>query len=339
LADAEKSPAKEIASFSTLRGPSPDVARSQALAWLKGAGKTDEATLKSFEVIWAQAERPLLDRVADTLALGDPQAAQLLQEARDPSAPAPTAVPALLKDTKQPVFYRANLALAYSKALSNRRVYEEALEGLKAVKPEQVVDPSVYFFHRAVAEHALLLKDDAGRSIVRLMDDVVDAPERYRMVGALMLFDMQTWQEKDLGWIARKMDNIERRLELARGGPQTQKIQKEVVLRLDELIKQLENQAKGASRSNGGQCPDGGQPGGQPGNTTQPRSPQTDSIGGATNTAGKIDEKELRKIADQWGKLPEKERAEAIQNLTRGMPARHREVIENYFRKLAQVQP
>ena len=60
-----------------------------------------------------------------------------------------------------------------------------------------------------------------------------------------MLFDMMGWQDKDLGWIARKMDNIERRLELARGGPQTQKMQKEVVARLDELIKELENKQKG----------------------------------------------------------------------------------------------
>jgi hypothetical protein len=57
---------------------------------------------------------------------------------------------------------------------------------------------------------------------------------------------MQTWKDKDLGWIARKMDNIERRLELARGGPQTQKMQTEVVRRLDEIIKELENQKKGS---------------------------------------------------------------------------------------------
>jgi hypothetical protein len=61
-----------------------------------------------------------------------------------------------------------------------------------------------------------------------------------------MVLDMRSWRDdKDLGWVARKMDNIERRLELARGGPQTQKIQKEVVARLDEIIKQMENQAKG----------------------------------------------------------------------------------------------
>ena len=62
-----------------------------------------------------------------------------------------------------------------------------------------------------------------------------------------MLLDMQTWKDKDLGAVARKMDNIERRLDLARGGPQTQKLQREVVARLDELIKELENKAKGGS--------------------------------------------------------------------------------------------
>ena len=35
------------------------------------------------------------------------------------------------------------------------------------------------------------------------------------MVAGLMLFDMMGWKDKDLGWIARKMDNIERRLEMA----------------------------------------------------------------------------------------------------------------------------
>ena len=39
---------------------------------------------------------------------------------------------------------------------------------------------------------------------------------------------MVTWNDKDLGSIARKMDNIERRLELSRGGPKTQKLEKDV---------------------------------------------------------------------------------------------------------------
>jgi hypothetical protein len=240
-----KRPAGEPISFGTLRPAKPDEIRNQALAWLRSTGKSDAASQKAFEAIWSQADRLLADRLADIFAQGDAQAAKLLAEARDPNQPAPTKVPAVLTDPKQPDFYRANLGLAYAKALSNRRVYEEALAVLKSIKPEQVADPSIYLFHRAVAEHALGLKPAASRSIGRLFDDAVDVPERYRMVSLLMAFDMQSWREKDLGWIARKMENIERRLELSRGGPQTQKIQKEVVARLDEVIKQLENEAKG----------------------------------------------------------------------------------------------
>lgn len=233
--------------FGVIRMPSAAEARGQALAWLKGVGKADATTLAQFEAVWADTERPLLDRVADTLALGDADAAKLLTEARDTTQPAPTAIPATLRDAKKPAFFRANLALAFAKALSNRRVHEEALEALKAVRPENVVDPAAYFFHKAVAEHTLLQKDEAGRTIVRLLDETPDAPERYKMVAMLMHVDMGAWQDKDLGAIARKMDNIERRLELARGGPQTQKMQKDVVLRLDELIKEMENRNKGAS--------------------------------------------------------------------------------------------
>ena len=79
------------------------------------------------------------------------------------------------------------------------------------------------------------VSDELYGTIVRLLDDAVDVPERYRLVAVLMAFDMGSWQEKDLGEIARKMNNIERRLELARGGPHTQKIQKDVVARLDEI--------------------------------------------------------------------------------------------------------
>ena len=245
-ADASKKGTKDIPTFGALRTSTPDEARNEALAWLKGVGKADATSLKAFEVIWAQQGRTVVDRIADTLALGDPVAAKLLEEARDASKPAPMTVPAILKDPKQPAFYRANLGVAYAKALSNRRVFEESLDALKVVKVEQTADPAAYLFHRAVAEHGLVLKEDAHRSIVRLLEDAADAPDRYRMLSVLMALDMQSWKnEKDLGWIARKMDNIERRLELNRGGPQTQKIQKEVVARLDEIIKQLENQAKG----------------------------------------------------------------------------------------------
>ena len=235
---------KRPAAFGAFEPATAEAAKAEAAGWLRTAGKSDPATLQQFETIWKDEGRTVLDRVVETFVLGDPAAAQLIAEARDPFALAPTKVPELLKDAKLPTFYKANLALGVARALSNRRIHEEALETLKPFHPEQVVDPSAYLFHRAVSEHALLLKPDATKTIGRIIDDAPFAPDRYKNVSVLMLLDMQTWKDKDLSAIARKMENIERRLELARGGPQTQKLQKEVVLRLDELIKELENKQK-----------------------------------------------------------------------------------------------
>ena len=46
--------------------------------------------------------------------------------------------------------------------------------------------------------------------------------------------------------------------------------------------------------------------------------------------------KKLKELAEVWGKLPEKDRAKAMAELTRDMPPRYREVIEKYFKKLAE---
>jgi len=321
-----------VYSFGNLKSPTVDEARARARDWLVTTGRTPGDA--AFNAIW-DSDKTLLDRVTETLVLGDAAAAKLLAEARDPAAPAPKEVPAMLRESKLPAFYRNNLALAYAKALSGKRVYEEALDALKAAVPEQVVDPAGYYFHKAVAEHALIQKKEAVHSIARLLDDVADCPERYKMVATLMYLDMQSWKDddKDLTNIAKLMDNSERRLELSRPGPKTQDIQKKIVFRLDELIKDLENQCK-----NGGQCqcPGGGQ---QPGpGTNQPNTPMPDSRIATNSGPGVVDQKKLQNLAANWGKLPEKERAKAMMELTKDLPPRYREVIENYFKTLARSQ-
>lgn len=226
--------------FGTLKAPTAVAAREEALAWLRATGKADPATQSRFQAIWSEEDRPLLDRLASTFSLADAEAARLLSEAQNHNRPTPSDVPAILSDNSRPIFFRANLGLAYARSLAERRDYEGALAVLRLFQPQQVADPAVYFFNRAVAEHALAQKAEANRSIVGLMEDVAQVPDRYRVVALLMYQDMQDWEDKDLGDIARKMDNIERRLALARGGPRTQKLEREVISRLDELIKKLE---------------------------------------------------------------------------------------------------
>jgi hypothetical protein len=60
-------------------------------------------------------------------------------------------------------------------------------------------------------------------------------------------------------------------------------------------------------------------------------------MGGSASGTGDIDKKRIKEIAEVWGKLPEKERARAMVELTRGLPAKDRAVIEEYFRKLQQM--
>ncbi len=326
----------KVYTFSTLKAPSAEVVKARADAWLK-VSKADVAALTKAAAVWAQKDRSTLDRLVDVIAIGLPESVKILAEARDPAIPAPTELPTLLKDSKVEPFVRSNLALVYSRSLASKRVYEEALEALKSATPETVCDPAAYYFHKAVAEHALVQKNAALQSIARLIDDVADAPERYRTVSILMVLDMQRWkdEDKDLENIARLMDNIERRLDLSRAGPKTQELQKRVLNRLDEVIKEIENQIKSGNANC--QCPGGGQPG--PGNSNQPNAPQQDSVGGTNSGPGVVDPKKLKLLAENWGKLPEKERAKAMMEITKDLPPRYREVIENYFKTLAKSQP
>ena len=320
--------------FSTLKPTTDAAAKAKLESWLKATGKFDAAR---FEAVWAQPGRTVADRTLDSIAIGMPEAVALVTEAKQPAAAAPTEAPAVLKDQKLDPFVRANLAAAYAKALANKRVYEEALDAVAGVAPEQVVDPAGFFFYKAVAEHALIRREAAVSSIVRLLDDVADAPDRYKVVATLMFFDLQNWakDEKDLTNIGRLMDNSGRRLDLARGGPKTQDIQKKIVFRLDEKIKELENKAKGqCQQCQGGQCPSGGEKDGAGAN---PNSPMQQSKIATNGGPGNVDVKKLRQYEENWGKLPDAERKEIVQQVIKQYPPKYQAMIEDYFRSLNRL--
>jgi hypothetical protein len=58
--------------------------------------------------------------------------------------------------------------------------------------------------------------------------------------------------------------------------------------------------------------------------------------GGGT---GRVDQAKLRQLAEGWGRMSERQRAEAMQQvaeLTRGLSLAHQEAIREYFRRLAE---
>jgi hypothetical protein len=327
--------AKPAFTFSTLKAMTPEAAKAKVESWLKSVGSYDAAAVNK---IWANENRTVLDRTADSLALGNSEAAAILENIRKIDGVTPAETPALLLDAKQDHFFRTNMALAFAKAAASKKVYEEALDALNAAVPEAAVDPAALFFYKAVAEFSTMRKQAATGSVVRLIDDVVDAPDRYKRIGIEMFFEMQNWSAdpKDLSNIERLMDNSGRRLELARGGEKTQGIQKKIVFRLDELIKELEQKCK-PGQCNGGNCPNGSKPGNGGGNNVQPNAPANDSVimGGGGN--GNVDEKKLRQIAEEWGSLPPEKRAKIVDEITRDTPQKFKPLIDEYFKSLNRV--
>src|SRR5262249_60638473 len=105
---------------------SPEAARAKALAWLKEVGKTDPQTTQRAEAIWAQEERPVLDRLAETFTLGCSGAAKLMADVQDPLVPAPQTLPEVLTNPKCSAFFPNNPGPAYAPALSVRRGHAEA---------------------------------------------------------------------------------------------------------------------------------------------------------------------------------------------------------------------
>ncbi|MCZ2343689.1 MAG: hypothetical protein LC104_18125 [Bacteroidales bacterium] len=339
---AEKvTPPQTVYSFGTYRPMTPAAVQTKLQAALQAAGKY-EAT--RFTKAWGTDTQSLRARFIAVLSAEYPAVAAALAEAQAADILPPSTIPPIITDPQLDSFLRSNLAAAYTEALARRRSYEESLTAAAVVKPEELADPASYFFYKAVAEYSLgAVKTEyraaAMRSISRLLDDVLETPDRYRMVATLMFFDIQRWSKdpKDLANIGRLMDNSGRRLELAKGGPQTQDIQKRIVFRLDEKIKELEKKQKGGGGGGGGsdgQCPSGGPPGG---GSTQSSGPAGDSTIMGGSGEGKVDEKKLRHYAEVWGKLPAAERAKAVQEITRDLPPKFKPMIEDYFKSLNRI--
>ncbi len=302
--------------------PAVDLVKKHCLDWLtKHAGKDQLETGKQF-LAADEPNRIRLDLVIESISLVDEQTRTLQHKlATMPQYAIPAALEKYRPEINDP-WMEANLKLWLGLELSRRQLYEEALQEFQQVEEQHLVDPATYYFYRAVCEHHLLMKKQGLASLNILLTQCKPLASRYRMVGELMKQDLAKLQEKSLDEIARKMTDVERRLDLGRAGKKVQKIEREIVESLDELIKKLEQQAGGGGGSSSGK-----------GN--QPNSGAKDSSVKGSTAPGEIDDKKLGR-KDGWGKLPPKDQAKAKQILGTLFPPHYRRAIEAYNRKAAQ---
>jgi hypothetical protein len=337
------------------QAPKPDDVKKAVFAWLDGR-KPDAAARAKADAIWAaQPHEPsgvdLLKRVVETFALADENARTLLALTSTPRDPKKPQLPTFLfspktqdprpktedptpktqdprTDASSALGLRAlvldnNLRLWYGRWLVQESLYDEALDQLVGLTPEGVVDPATLLFCQAVVNHRLLNQEPGLEAIGRLLAGADQGPRRYAVLARLMEGELKDLREDSLDHIARRMQDIERRLDLGRAGPKVRGVEDGVVKSLDKLIEELERQQQQQQSS-----------GGAGGNNIQSVRPASDSLPMGGKGRGDVTK---RNVGDQtgWGDLPPRQREEAMQQIGRQFPSHYRDVIEQYFRKLA----
>ena len=302
-----------------------DEARDHTFAWAMSVSDTEDVPPPVREV-WANVEsgiaaRGINDLVLRSFAVVDEPTRQLLAtfDLRNP----PVAAPDLSEiEGSADAFYRSNVLLAVARFLTEARLYDEAHAIYAEVDLTQAVDPATALFFKAVCEHQLLMKKEGLQTLDHL-DRTEAVPESYVTVARLMRSELEALKDDSLDEIAALMRDVERRLELARGGEKVQKKEDEIASKLDEMIKKAEEQMQKASKSSSGNSSGG---------SSQPNNPLGDSIVKGSTAPGEVDPKDRRREGN-WGDMPRREREQAKNEMERAFPSNYGRLINEYFLK------
>lgn len=303
--------------------------RQQVLQWLRSQ-PLENRKREALEALWPQSiemeqAQKSLDRLAQMFALMDFRAEQLLAVCYG-TAHSETAVDASwLQETDVAPWMRNHLQLIYGRWLIHQGLYDESLMWLESLQPDDVVDGATLLFYQAIAHYKLLNLQKGQRALTDLLGQQSRLPRRYRQLGQLMTNDLKELNVDSLDHIARRMDDIERRLHLGRTGTKVRQVQDGVIASLDKLIKNMEAEQKNRQPSSAGTA-----------NQSSQGARESRILAG--RGAGKVDKKNIG-TKTGWGNLPPREREKALQQIGREFPSHYREAVEQYFKKLAAEEP
>lgn len=300
----------------------------QLETWTAEQGVKDPAQLQRVAAILAKLDNSLtaeekLNLTSQVFSAVQPQARQIIQTYQlSDQYPQFVDAPELVEGDAD-TFYLANLRYFVARNLTQFRMVDQALTIFNTIKPDTLVDPAGYLFYKAVCEHHLLQKEACEKTLEQLLEQTQYLPERYRQVAILMQADLASLKAESLDEIARKMSDVERRLDLGNSGKKVQEVEDEIIAALDKMIKKMEDQSKNSPSSGAGA-----------GSSNSPNSGADESRVKGTTAPGEVDKKKLANNGG-WGSLPPKKQASAKNIINRNFPSHYRKAIEKYFKKLA----
>ena len=288
----------------------------------------NEAVKLQINILWdtpliSGDQSLLLDQLINSLILTNTDIAKLINRLESTPATEAQTTPELFNQEEIPPFFINNIRLYYARWLAQSELQDECLQVLEGIKPQDVVDPATLLFYQATGYHRILAKDKCLRAISLLQENNDAIPRRYATLANLMKADIGPLEKDSLDEVARLMSDIQRRLKLGRAGTRVRKEEDDVIAKLDKMIEELEKQQQQQQSS------------GQGAGNLNPSSPAQDSSDLGGSGPGNVDRRN-HGDAEDWGSLPPKERQKALQQISKELPAHYREVIEEYFRKLAR---
>ena len=215
---------------------------------------------------------------------------------------------------------RDDVKLAIARELVRRKRTDEGWIRIEKTTANDVSDVAAFHFLRGGILQTLGRNDEAVRSFLAL-EHVPGAPERYLAASKAIRAELASLKREALSGVARDMREIHRRLDVGLPDKRTQDLNKDVVDRLDKLINKLQQDANNAKKQNAS---------GKPSKPADESRPFQEKSTGET-----ADGRKFRDFS-KWGDLPAKERAKALQDLSRDFPAHYRDAVEEYFKKLAK---
>ncbi|HEX3999582.1 MAG TPA: hypothetical protein VHX65_13600 [Pirellulales bacterium] len=330
--------ADEFTKDPTWTQPTAKAVRADVLKWLDDAkidGKKIDAAKRDSIVksLWPESPAPaageMLERVVKTIAEVEPRSKPLLELCSKPHEIKKLPDFPLLTDDKTPAIVRNNLRLWYGRWLAQEKLYDEALEQLSTLKTTDVVDPASLLFYQGVTYHWLLKKQPGLQAIGKLLERKNEIPRRYAELASLMQTDLSALKDESLDHIDRRMHDVENRLDLARAGKKVRTEEDGIIASLDKLIEQKEKEQEEQESASSSGNPNG----------HQSRSPAQDSmLPHGPPAKGEVAKKDIGNHSG-WGDLKPKERAEALQDIGEEFPSHYRNVIEQYFRRVAGDNP
>lgn len=306
-----------------------DQVQTQLLQWLAGRN-LPKPDIEKVMNQWATttetkslSSEQLLDAVVLSFATADEDILRLVQQCEGQSLP-----DAIESQADPSDFFTAQVQLFRSRWLVQHRFYDDALEILNVLKPDDVVDPASLLFYRSICQSELLFTKEALDSLTLLQHNTLEVPERFLVVAEMLNKELLEREDDGMKKVAELMTDVERRLDLGRSGQKTQTQEEAVIAALDKLLEDLENEKKKQQQQ---QQQQGGQ--GQQQQSTTPAGQSQIKNGISAN--GEADPKNLEETG-QWGLLNNKQEAKAREMIQQKFPPNFLDQIGRYTRKIAE---